>query len=858
MVDATVMREVLQQAPFGYAYHQIILDENGEPIDYVFLDANPAFAAMTGLNASAIIGQRVTQILPDIRVGEFDWVAVYSEVALTGAKREFTQYAQPLGRWYKVTAVSPRQGYFATLFQDITDEIEQINLLEKQKQQIVALTNDLEMVFNGTQDAMFLVAVQDGEYRYVRTNRTHHRLTGLAPSDITDKTPAELFGAEIGAMLAAKYDQCVAQRAPLTYEDQLPFPIPDKVWLTTLTPVFEDGEVKYLIGAKRDITNQKQAEKERADLLARLQAMFTGHDAVMLLIEPESGHIVDANPAASLFYGYSRDELLAMHIQDINLLPSDEVAYHRQLAAQNRQHCFHFPHRLANGEIRLVDVYSCPIDVNGRRLLFSIIFDVTDRERYKEELVREKELLRTTLLSIGDGVVTTNKDGLITALNRAAEAITGWRQKEVYGKPFATVFKLINETTEREIDDPVSKVLRTGRTVGLANHTALITKDGRQVPIADTAAPIRDEKGRTFGVVMVFRDVTREKAHQEQIRYLSYHDPLTGLYNRRFMEEQMRQHNLERNLPLAVILGDVNGLKLANDVFGHHEGDKLLKKAAKAIKASCRKKDIIARWGGDEFLILLPNTTEQVAEDIIARIIKNCDRYNHGTVQLSIALGSAVKHKGSTSLAAVVKEAEERMYRRKLMNGKSYRNAIVNTMRTTLSAKSAETSEHAERLQDLCLQIGRALNLSGKELDDLMLLAMLHDIGKVGIKETILMKPGPLTPAEWEEMKKHPEIGYRIAQNTPELAAIADYILHHHEHWDGKGYPRGLVGEEIPLACRILAVADAYDAMTSDRPYRKGMAREAALAEIRRCAGTQFDPKIVDVFLLVSGDGEQP
>lgn len=212
-------------------------------------------------------------------------------------------------------------------------------------------------------------------------------------------------------------------------------------------------------------------------------------------------------------------------------------------------------------------------------------------------------------------------------------------------------------------------------------------------------------------------------------------------------------------------------------------------------------------------------------------------------------MGCAAKESIDEKFMPVIKEAEERMYRNKLIEGKSYRNTIINTLLATLYAKSTETEEHAKRLKNYCLAIGREMGLSVKEMDEISLLAVLHDIGKVGIKESILQKPGKLTKEEWEEMKKHPEIGYRIAQNTPELANVAEYILYHHERWDGQGYPQGLKGEEIPVLCRILAVADAYDAMTSDRTYRKAMNREEAIAELKRNAGTQFEPEVVEKFI---------
>ena len=506
---------------------------------------------------------------------------------------------------------------------------------------------------------------------------------------------------------------------------------------------------------------------------------------------------------------------------------------------------------LGEKESRINDLTTEPDAVFNER------FEVTDRERYREELYCEKELYRITLLSIGEGVVTTDQAGRISMLNPAAQQITGWSDGEVKGKPFDEVFMLINEDTGEMVENPIAEALRTGSTVSLDKHTALVTKEGCRVLIADSvipikAVPVKDMKGRTVGAVMVFRDITHQKVWQEKFNRLSCCDPLTGLYNRRFVEEEFaRWQASSRAFSIAVIVADINGLKLVNDMFGVHEGDNLLKRAARILRESCRKTDIVARWDGDEFIILLPRITARAAEKIVERIKNRCLQEKEGEVQLSLAIGYAVKRKPLESLNQVVKEAEEMMHRTKLMEEKSYRNAVVSSILMTLFAKSMETEEHAERLKSYCLAIGRKMGLSSKELDELALLAVLHDIGKVGINENILKKPGPLTEEEWEEMKKHPEIGWRIAKGISELAHIAEYILHHHERWDGHGYPRGLKGEEIPLLCRILAVVDAYDAMTSDRVYRKAMSREKALAEIKRNAGTQFDPHVVETFLYL-------
>jgi diguanylate cyclase (GGDEF)-like protein/PAS domain S-box-containing protein len=486
-----------------------------------------------------------------------------------------------------------------------------------------------------------------------------------------------------------------------------------------------------------------------------------------------------------------------------------------------------------------------------KRYFVTIFQDITPQrqaEAEREELCCEKELYRITLMSIGDGVVTTDHDGRIRMLNPAAQQITGWSEDEAKGKPFGEVFRLVSEETGENVEDPIASVLQTDNTNGLLNCAVLINREGHRIPITNTTAPIKNSKGHNFGAVMIFRDITHERVSQEKINDLNCYDSLTGLYSRHFVEQHIARLETSKVLSIAVITADVNGLKFVNDMFGIQEGDNLLKKAADLLRESCRKNDIVARWDGDEFIILLPHTTIRAAEKIAERIKNRCLQEKWGKIQLSLAIGYAAKKK-HLDINQIIKEAEEMMYSTKLIDKRSCRSGIINGLLTTLFVKSMETEEHAERLKNYCLEIGKKMGLSIRELYELALVAVLHDIGKIGINENILQKPGPLTMEEWAEMKKHPEIGWSIAKGISQLVHIAEYILSHHERWDGKGYPRGLKGEEIPVICRILAVVDAYDAMTSDRIYRKAMSIESALAEIKRNSGTQFDPHVVEVFL---------
>ncbi len=482
----------------------------------------------------------------------------------------------------------------------------------------------------------------------------------------------------------------------------------------------------------------------------------------------------------------------------------------------------------------------------------AIFQDITKKKQIEDELNAERERLKTTLYSIGDGVIALDNKARIQIMNKTAERLTGWKQGEVKGMTLDKIFQVFDENTGQKFENPVKEVLTSGNVVNLPNNIVLLSKDGNKTPINNNAAPIIDRHGEIQGVVLVFQDVTEIRKKENKIRYLSYRDALTGLYNRTFFEsevERLDSRTCTSPYPMAFIMGDVDSLKLINDWFGHEFGDKALNIAAHAIKTSCRSSDLVARWGGDEFVILLPNANHVLAQKICERIRKKSSRLKVGSTKLSISLGYAIRTNRNVPWQTTLKKAEDHMYRRKLIDAKSYRSSILSSIRNALYEKSYETEAHGNRLAELSKKIGSRMGLLPWELDELEVLAMLHNIGKIAIDERILKKPGPLTASEKTELKRHPEIGYRIAQAVPELLNIAEYILSHHERWDGKGYPRELAGKEIPLLSRILAVANAYDAMVHGRPYRKARSVARAIKELRENAGTQFDPEVVKTFM---------
>lgn len=346
---------------------------------------------------------------------------------------------------------------------------------------------------------------------------------------------------------------------------------------------------------------------------------------------------------------------------------------------------------------------------------------------------------------------------------------------------------------------------------------------------------------------------------EEEIRCLSLYDSMTGVYNRSYFEEALKRIEQAQEFCTSLIISDLDGLKIINDTLGHNAGDLALKAFAQILKDYFKNGDLVARIGGDEFAIILHNSEEARVKADCSNIRKQVDYYNleNPTVPISVSMGFAVNCKRPIDMKVIFDEADNNMYREKMHRSKSSRSAIVQALITALEARDFQTEGHSDRLQKLMETLAIAMDFPEQQLSDLRLFARFHDIGKVGIPDQILFKPGKLTDEEYTVMRQHSDIGHRIALSAPDLVPIADWILKHHERWDGSGYPIGLCEGEIPLACRMLGIIDAYDAMISDRPYRKAMSQREAIAELRRCSGTQFDSNLVGIFAALLYESSQ-
>lgn len=479
------------------------------------------------------------------------------------------------------------------------------------------------------------------------------------------------------------------------------------------------------------------------------------------------------------------------------------------------------------------------------RLAVNKMLERIDTEQSKVRQNEEK--LLATLLSVGDGVITVDVDKRIQFMNPIAQQLTGWSNEEAIGEEVYSIFQ-IKDDGMIDIEKSATDKFGLKEISRLTYQTVLISRDGTEKYVDLTIAPIKDKYDSLIGFVIVFRDFSEKREKQERIRYLSYHDQLTDLYNRRFFEEELARLDTPENLPISFLYADVNGLKFINDAFGHESGDQMIIAVAKVLKETCGD-GIISRIGGDEFIVILPKADNKSLEKLANQIQEKVNQITVNNIDLNISLGWDTKSRVIDSVMIAIKNAEDYMYQKKLLSSNSKSNVVIQTILNTLLIKNPREKAHSQRVGLLCKMIGKAYDLNDDQIKELETAGELHDIGKIILDEAILNKSCKLTEFEMAQIRKHPETGYRLLGNSNEFYKISEFVLDHHESWDGTGYPKGLKGEDIHWQARVISIADSYDAMTSERPYKKALSESEAVDEIKKHSGVQFDPDISIVFV---------
>ncbi|MDR7810996.1 MAG: diguanylate cyclase [Lacrimispora sp.] len=479
--------------------------------------------------------------------------------------------------------------------------------------------------------------------------------------------------------------------------------------------------------------------------------------------------------------------------------------------------------RLADNLLDMVKHLECIVELRTKEL------------NKANEILRESQSqLQLILDTAAEAILGTDLNGRFTFCNKSCLRLLGYSEPE----------ELLGSDMQF-FADFLSPEKNGGERTGVLRRA-----DGTCFDAEYRALPQLRE-GKHVGYVITFADITERKKGEEKIRFLSYHDPLTGLVNRRRFEQEMKKADTQQNQPVSLIFLDLNGLKLINDTFGHTAGDEFIVKVAKVLKKNCREGDVAARIGGDEFTMLLPRTSGEEAESIASRVKDQVSVEKVNMVSCSVAVGIGTKAKHWQKIERILETAENEMYKEKSISSINFGIRAINGMITSLHMKSPWEKKHSEEVSKLCERIGMAMELPETEIKKLRDGAYLHDIGKITLSESILEKTHEqLTEAEHEMMRQHPAIGYRILNLSQETLDLANGVYGHHECWDGSGYPKGLKGEEIPLISRILSIAEGYERILN-RENNQEAGKEKALQAILNGSGQKYDPTIAELFVLI-------
>lgn len=720
---------------------------------------------------------------------------------------------------------------------------------------VVQTREKFEMIFSDGPDAALIIGRPEANVK--NANEAFFRLTGMEREEVLNKAFSELELFADGDDLSFVEERL--ENIGLCENIQMKITTEAGDILTVLLSakrVLTDNFVSDLL-VLRDITERERAEQRIKTAREQYRLLF--ENALEAVLVAQAGRIKLVNPVAEEITGYSLSELTDMPVlklvyaEDHGNMVEDYLMRSggKRLQSNNDVDIRNFRVLTKQGQLKWAEMKTINIQWEGKAATLNFISDVSEREKAIIDMLESESKYRLVAEFASDVIWVYNisKQKLVF-ISPSVSQLRGFTPEEALEIGFEGSFTPESlQIAQYSMTDNFEKFKQGDQEFNsFVTELQHLKKDGSSVWVEESVRYRYNAEGEAEAIG-VSRKIEERKKATEEILFLSYHDQLTQLKNRRYYDEIVKEINTEDNLPLCMIMADVNGLKVTNDAFGHRVGDRVLKEVAKSLRENCRSGDHAIRMGGDEFIVLLPKTEYHEAQIIRSRITKAIESKREVGIGISISMGIAVKNTVGEKFEDVFRTAEDDMYRHKLANNLSLRSSTINVIMNTLYEKNNREMLHSKRVSELCEAFAFRLKYDENEINQLRLAGLMHDIGKIGIDESILNHPGVLDEKKRRDIQRHSEIGYRVLSAVNEFSEIANCVLEHHERWDGKGYPRSLKGNQISIHARIICLTDAYDAMTSQRSYRNTMTDDEAAAEIQRCAGSQFDPNLAKVFV---------
>ncbi|MDD5291663.1 MAG: PAS domain S-box protein [Candidatus Omnitrophica bacterium] len=678
---------------------------------------------------------------------------------------------------------------------------------------------------------------------------------------------------------------------------------------TSTYPIYDlGGQVSHGMSVNIDLSQQKIIENELKSSKEHLERIMETPQNLVVELDSDT-RIKMFNKGCEMVTGYSRAETIGKNwldlfiperLRDTVRMMIEETKSDRNILPNH----YESPILTKSGEERVVFWSNTVLRDKAEQVISIIVIgvDITERKRAQQKIIDAEERYRTFLESVPLHVGMIDESGKFIIWNKYSEKMFGYTKEEAIGKITPTD---IHETPQ-EARDVVETAAREGI---FSRELKLVHKNGRKIPVSLSAVP-RVINGKIVGFLGFARDNSERAVAEkelsmakEKLESLALKDTLTELYNKRYILERLNSEfeRAKRSFsPLSLLQIDLDYFKSINDTYGYDFGDKVLIQVAKLLRSELRANDVIARWAGEEFMIILPEIDRENAILVSKKLIRVLEHKGFGdeknVVNLKCSIGVVsypedplfnpkemieaveksvfkVKTSGGDGVGSYIhgfmkdedktaisekdrllKALKEKMSFFAVKGEDSILEAVY-SLSKSLELKDHTTRQHSEKTVHYAVKLAQKFDLSEREVENVRRAAVLHDIGKIGIPDKILLKKGPLTKAEFEIVKQHPKIAADIMSVVEFLSESTPFVLHHHEKYDGTGYPDGLKGEEIPLGARIVSIVDVYEALTENRPYRKAFSKEEAIKIIQDSSGTQFDPKIAEAFLeLIKGE----